>query len=512
MITMALALSLVSACGSDNKETSSTTTGSNETTTTGEGSEETTAGDVEMSELENNTLSITASITTFGVDPAGTKVQDEWQNRMEEYLGCKLDITWTYTPWLDYRQNEQVILASGSLPDVFTYSWGDAINTYGEDGQVLNIAEYKDYMTYYPEFVAGTVGQENAAYNADGSGYYFKDGFVNTANITGAQSFTAFAYRFDALQENDLTPATNLEEFTALCAELKDLYPDSYVITNSDKNYAFYRGFVGIFHTWDTLYWNGTEWTSSGITDGTLGSTQDGDINLGSITPANHPKVQVNGKYGHAFRIGCSSVTTQAILDVAYWQWNYELEKCALLGNALFYDKTVGGDYTAVTPYAQYPNRGRVVFDADPLFAGSSLKAAYSYKNPQPGDYDLTFSDINTTAKTAKCQVNGGSDIGITCDNKTPNYQVIPGMYLIFNNASVLSDTDTTTIPISESIKYLNYAKDTGAGPDTYYNGDLTLNSTPVNGNRTFYHGYFPDIDVDCTKNTQYTRIIAYTA
>jgi ABC-type glycerol-3-phosphate transport system substrate-binding protein len=260
VITMALTLSLVSACGSDNKETSSTTTGSNETTTTGEGSEETTAGDVEMSELENNTLSITASIPTFGVDPAGTQVQDEWQKRMEEYLGCKLDITWTYTPWLDYRQNEQVILASGSLPDVFTYSWGDAINSYGEDGQVLNIAEYKDYMTYYPEFVAGTVGQENAAYNADGSGYYFKDGFVNTANITGAQSFTAFAYRFDALQENDLTPATNLEEFTALCAELKDLYPDSYVITNSDKNYAFYRGFVGIFHTWDTLYWNGTEW------------------------------------------------------------------------------------------------------------------------------------------------------------------------------------------------------------------------------------------------------------
>ncbi len=267
----------------------------------------------------------------------------------------------------------------------------------------------------------------------------------------------------------------------------------------------------GVYADWVIERWNGTAWTATGITDGTLGSTQDGDVNLGSITPANHPKVRVNGKYGHAFRIGCSGVTTQAILDVAYWQWNYELKKCALLGEAIFYDKTAGGVYSEVTPWAQYSNWGRVVFNADPLAAGSSLKAAYSYKNPQPGDYNLTFSDINTTAKTAKCQVNGGSDIGITCDNKTPNYQVIPGMYLIFNNASVLAVTDTTTISISESIKYLYYAKDTGAGPDTYYNGDLTLDDTPVNGNRTFYHGYFPPLAVDCTKNTHYTRINAYT-
>ena len=36
---------------------------------------------------------------------------------------------------------------------------------------------------------------------------------------------------------------------------------------NSTKDYAFYRGFVGIFHTWDTLYWNGTEWAFGPIED-----------------------------------------------------------------------------------------------------------------------------------------------------------------------------------------------------------------------------------------------------
>lgn len=221
----------------------------------------------EMPELPNNTLSITASVPTFGTDPQGTEVQKKWQKKMEEYLGCKLDIKWTYTPWLDYRDNEKVILSSGELPDVFTYSWGDTINEFGDDGQVLDIAKYKQYMPNYSKFVEETQGGESFAYNADGTSYYFKDGFVNENDINGAQSFTSFAYRFDLLEKNKLTPATTIEEFTQLCQKLKELYPDSYVMSNSDKNYAFYRGFAGIFHTSDTLYWNGTEWAFGPIDD-----------------------------------------------------------------------------------------------------------------------------------------------------------------------------------------------------------------------------------------------------
>jgi hypothetical protein len=93
------------------------------------------------------------------------------------------------------------------------------------------------------------------------------DGFVNDDDVTGAQSFTGFIYRFDVLQKNNLVPASTLDEFTALCAKLKALYPDRYVISNSDKNYAFYRGFVGIFHTWDTLYWNGNQWAYGPVED-----------------------------------------------------------------------------------------------------------------------------------------------------------------------------------------------------------------------------------------------------
>lgn len=45
-------------------------------------------------------------------------IQEEWQKRMEAYLGCKLDITWTRTPAVDYADNELVVLQSGQVQDV----------------------------------------------------------------------------------------------------------------------------------------------------------------------------------------------------------------------------------------------------------------------------------------------------------------------------------------------------------------------------------------------------------
>jgi hypothetical protein len=217
--------------------------------------------------IPNNTLSISVNVPNFGTNPQGTKVQDEWLKRMQEYLGVTLDITWNYTPWADFRNNEQVILASGQLPDVSTWSWGNAINQYGEDEVVLNIANYKDYLINYPEYIAGTPGQDAVAYNADGSMYMFWDGYVNEDNIQGSQSFTGFAYRFDLLKKHNLKPATTLDEYTALVAELHRLYPDKIAIINSGNGYPLFRGFVGIFHTWDTLYWNGKEFAYGPVED-----------------------------------------------------------------------------------------------------------------------------------------------------------------------------------------------------------------------------------------------------
>lgn len=226
----------------------------------------------ELPELEGGVLKVEANIADFNQSSDGTMIQQLWEQAMEHYLGVDIEVTLNRTAWADFRTNELTLLAADDVADVNTYSQGTAIQEYGDDGIVLNLADYQDYIKYYWDYVDGHPNGRNVAINADGSMYYFMDAMNNEDNIQGAQSFTAFAYRFDVLQELGLTPATTLDEFTQLCADLQAKIDDGsvdaeYVIMNSTKDYAFYRGFVGIFHTWDTLYWNGSEWAFGPIED-----------------------------------------------------------------------------------------------------------------------------------------------------------------------------------------------------------------------------------------------------
>jgi len=266
-LVLMMIVSLLAGCNTQQKQPSG-----NNAQTPATQAPQSNEGGLRFPQLPNNTLKLTVNIPNFGTSPTDTLVQKEWQKRMEEYLGVKLDITWNITPWADYRSNEKILLESNDIPDVATYSWGAYVNQYGEDGIVLDILKYKDYMEYYPVFVKETFGGEAFAYNPDGTAYYFMDGFVNPENNTGAQSFTSFAYRFDILKKFNLKPATTIDEFTKLCADIKALIDSGkidakYVMSNQDKNYQFYRGFVGIFHTWDTLYWNGEKWSYGPIED-----------------------------------------------------------------------------------------------------------------------------------------------------------------------------------------------------------------------------------------------------
>ena len=118
---------------------------------------------IELPELEDGTLKLSVSITDYQTSSDGKRLQQLWQERMENYLGCKLDITWTRTPSLDYADNELVVLQSGQVPDVATVTKGAAVNEYGEDGTLLNLSDYSDYMVYYPEYMKDTNGGEDFA-------------------------------------------------------------------------------------------------------------------------------------------------------------------------------------------------------------------------------------------------------------------------------------------------------------------------------------------------------------
>lgn len=227
---------------------------------------------IDLPELDGDTLKLKVSIADYQLSSEDTQIQKLWQEAMEHYLGCKLDIEWSRTNSTDYATNELVVLQSGELPDIATVTKGSAVNEYGEDGVLLDLSEYMDYMKYYPEYMQSTAGGEDFAKLEDGSMYYFMDGFYNPDNIQGAQSFTAFAYRFDLLKQLGIDPPTTLDQFTELCKTMKEKIDAGelniqYPIINSTKDYSLVRGFVGIFHTWDCLYYNDGTWRFGPIED-----------------------------------------------------------------------------------------------------------------------------------------------------------------------------------------------------------------------------------------------------
>ena len=104
---------------------------------------------IELPELEGGVLKVEANIADFNQSSDGTMIQQLWEQAMEHYLGVDVEVTFNRTPWADYRTNELVRLAGDDVADANTYSQGTAIQQYGEDGVVLNLADYQDYIKYY---------------------------------------------------------------------------------------------------------------------------------------------------------------------------------------------------------------------------------------------------------------------------------------------------------------------------------------------------------------------------
>ena len=75
---------------------------------------------IELPEIPDGTLKLEVSIPDYQQSSDGTMIQEAWQKRMEEYLGCKLDISWTRTPAVDYAANEQLQRAPLSMNMVKT--------------------------------------------------------------------------------------------------------------------------------------------------------------------------------------------------------------------------------------------------------------------------------------------------------------------------------------------------------------------------------------------------------
>jgi putative aldouronate transport system substrate-binding protein len=219
------------------------------------GGKETNSGNKEDGSVKE--LSLEVMIPKFGVDPADTLVQQEWQKEMEAYLGVKLNIKWNRIQWgSEYFEKAKVILASGEVPDIMLVLGNNEINDYGAKGLFVDLAPYVEQYPNYKTFVEETPSSEQYLYSADKKIYAFFDGYNNQTGLQPSQYNPA--YRLDIFEQNGIKIPETIDEFYDAAKKLKELYPDVYPVGTSQQ-YLAYDGFFNSFHTTSGIYWNGQQ-------------------------------------------------------------------------------------------------------------------------------------------------------------------------------------------------------------------------------------------------------------
>lgn len=274
------------------------------------------------------------------------------------------------------------------------------------------------------------------------------------------------------------------------------------------RNYYFHHSALGFYTGLYRKYSSAsTDFATPGVggttlpgdaSDGTSGHSANGTLFLGTLTPALAVKCPVNGVWMYWIEVGCTGVTTPAVVDNIYFNYVYEFVYSCLYKTPLIYIKSAAATpiYTADTNYIYlYANRGEIVYNTNPLAAGESLTSDYSYKIPQLA---TTYTVLFVTPTTVT--VNGGAPITVVCDDVTENSNVIDGVSFVFSSSA---DTDNSfSVQVEPLLKYLWYAPDSTGSPGTYQNMDLSLGNLGSASTTPFWIKFAPSIDTPTTLNS----------
>ena len=181
------------------------------------------------------TVDLTLYRAIFSASPIGTPIEEEWQARMEDYLGVKLNITWEELPFAEFNTKMPVYLAAGDWADAFLVSGASytEVNEFGMQGMLVNLLDYLPEDSYYMQYVNASLKNRMAVTAADGNIYGFADGMKSVADA-GTQH--CWAVRFDTLEEHGIPVPISMEEILDVARQLKELYPDSYPVTIGEKD------------------------------------------------------------------------------------------------------------------------------------------------------------------------------------------------------------------------------------------------------------------------------------
>jgi hypothetical protein len=272
----------------------------------------------------------------------------------------------------------------------------------------------------------------------------------------------------------------------------------------------------GSYTGFDVEIWTGAAWeTPASLSDGTSGLTGDGVIQIDATSAADWEKKTFSGSgianplTGYPVRFSCTAVTTQAVsaTDGLYWEYAYTLPVSFLYGLGEYYRYTAPSTYTQIYPTYEYANLGMVVFLADPLSTGDSIRSNLTYKNPQDGTYEIVATD---TDEVTIEKDGGGASAGIGVqtgiDPNTGEYyantNILDGVDIKLN---ALTAGDTGEFIICDKLKYIDWSTD----DTTYYNNDIDIADLDAGEKDTVYGKFSAPMGTAESENIGYIEFFA---
>ncbi|MEK8215414.1 extracellular solute-binding protein [Paenibacillus sp. FSL L8-0463] len=211
-------------------------------------------------------MRFSVTLPTYGVDNPNSLVGKEWHKRMEAYMGKKVEIEYNYIPSSEYDEKVKLMIASDDLTDFFvTPLFYDTSEMAGQ-GQLLELAQYKDLMPNYMNYISKVKNGMKRVTNADGEMYTFME--TSTPRFPedrGMLIQNTSSYRYDVFKANNIEIPETLDEFYEAAKSLKKLYPDKYPVATKWNSL---RSLFSANHIKDEIFWNGEKYVYGVLEEG----------------------------------------------------------------------------------------------------------------------------------------------------------------------------------------------------------------------------------------------------
>jgi putative aldouronate transport system substrate-binding protein len=268
-IKRALALTLssvlllgVAACNkSGTSDGTKKTEGSAGTSEMGTG---TTGSESEVA--EGTPFKMSAMLTTWGGIATEKPVHQEWLKLMEKKMGRPVELDITYVPAAEYDEKANLAINGNSMPDYMVTPFLYDYNKIGEQGMILDLAQYKENMPNFFEKIGMAKDGLMRISNDQGKIYgLWEVGMPRMPEDHGLGLMNMTTVRSDIFEEKGIKIPETQDEFLAAARKLKELYPDIFPVNTQFQslNALYYAN-----HVTNDIFWDGKDYQYGPLTEG----------------------------------------------------------------------------------------------------------------------------------------------------------------------------------------------------------------------------------------------------